>query len=472
MLLFYNYIKSNYNNNNNNNKMMQAAVKESKGNISSVFAHLGASKPVLDSHFVDIKKKLVTGKEQQANIQASYERLLQAFEKEKQEIQQLGSKVIPEIHMNDIKKNNGRLPDDIAQLVKKRGSLVVRGVLERDQAIQYKQDIKNYIQSHRGDITGFPENQPQVWELYWTPSQVKARANENFNIASLALSQLWHADPNTPVDFTKNVTYCDRLRIREAGDSNFALNEHIDSGSVERWEDETYSKCYQKIFDGQWEEYDAFDATHRVDAKMDLHQSPGGCSMLRISQGWIALSDIVKDGGHIKVCPLLKEQTAYYMLKPLLEEYINEPDLLGAYPGRCHDISKENHSPITEIMVSAPDVQCGDAVFWHCDQVHSVEPMNTMTTDSSVLYIPSTPLCKINSEYLKLQRDAFEKGCTPPDFPDNNSEQFFTDRSTLDTLTEDQKIGMGFQRFPTIENESLTFGQLEAIKQHNEIMGL
>lgn len=213
--------------------MMQAATKPSKGNISSVFAHLGGGKPALDSHFVDIKKQIVPGEEQKAKIQASYERLIQAFEKEKKEIHELGSKVIPEIHINDIKKNNGKLPDDIAQLVKKRGGLVVRGVLERDQAIQYKQDIKDYIQSHRDDLTGFPENQPQVWELYWSQPQVKARANENFNIAALALGQLWHADPNTPIDFTKNLTYCDRLRIREAGDSNFTLGEHIDSGSVE-----------------------------------------------------------------------------------------------------------------------------------------------------------------------------------------------------------------------------------------------
>ncbi|CAO3612847.1 unnamed protein product [Cunninghamella echinulata] len=451
---------------------MQASTKKSKGNISSVFGQLGGGKPTLDSHFIDIKKQLVPGEEQKKKIQASYERLIQSFEKEKKEIHDRGSKVIPEIHINDIKKNNGRLPDAIAQLVKKRGGLVVRGILERDQALQYKEDIKNYIQAHRDDITGFPEDKPQVWELYWSTSQVAARGNENFNTATLALGQLWHADPSTPIDFTKNVTYCDRLRIRETGDSSFTLGEHIDSGSVERWEDETYRKCYQKIFDGEWEEYDAFDATHRAEAKMILHESPGGCNMFRSFQAWIGLSDIVKDGGHIKLCPLLKEQTAYYMIKPLLEEYINEPDLLGAYPGRCHDISKEYHSPIVDLMVSAPDVRCGDAIFWHCDQVHSVESMNTMSTDSSVLYIPATPLCKINSDYLKLQRNAFECGLTPPDFPDNHSEQHFNDRVKVEHLNEREKIGMGFQRFPTFDHESLTPGQLQAIKQHNEILGI
>lgn len=46
----------------------------------------------------------------------------------------------------------------------------------------------------------------------------------------------------------------------------------------------------------------------------------------------------------------------------------------------------------------------------HCDQVHAVEAMNQMKTDSSVLYIPSTPLCPRSSQYLYRQRAAFESG--------------------------------------------------------------
>lgn len=48
--------------------------------------------------------------------------------------------------------------------------------------------------------------------------------------------------------------------------------------------------------------------------------------------------------------------------------------------------------------------------FRHCDQVHAVEPKNDSQVDSSVLYIPSVPLCRINSEYILIQREAFEKG--------------------------------------------------------------
>lgn len=49
-------------------------------------------------------------------------------------------------------------------------------------------------------------------------------------------------------------------------------------------------------------------------------------------------------------------------------------------------------------------------IFRHCDQVHAVEAKNEADVDSSVLYIPSVPMCRINSEYQKKQRDAFERG--------------------------------------------------------------
>ena len=53
---------------------------------------------------------------------------------------------------------------------------------------------------------------------------------------------------------------------------------------------------------------------------MDLYDAPGGCSMFRIFQGWLAISKIQTGGGTLRVCPLVKEPTAYFMMKPLLEE--------------------------------------------------------------------------------------------------------------------------------------------------------
>jgi hypothetical protein len=51
---------------------------------------------------------------------------------------------------------------------------------------------------------------------------------------SNALNNIWHASEEAAIDLSTNVTYCDRLRIRQPGDTSFALGEHVDGGSVER----------------------------------------------------------------------------------------------------------------------------------------------------------------------------------------------------------------------------------------------
>ncbi|KAG0173005.1 hypothetical protein DFQ28_006341 [Apophysomyces sp. BC1034] len=444
--------------------MLNAASK-AKGNISSVFSHLGASKPILDPRFAELKRTIVP--KDPSVLQRSFDRLLNEFEKENAIIRQRGSAVIPEVSFDEIRSNGGRFPSRIAKEIEKRGAVVVRNVVDRSEAADYKERIQEYIDKHPG-IVGFPTDKPQVWELYWTPSQIAARSHPHFTSTAVALNHMWHTSSTTPIDLSKNLVYCDRLRIRQSGDSNFALAGHVDGGSIERWEDPEYRNCYAKILEGNWEQHDPFDVTHRIGAEMDMYNSPGGCSMFRSFQGWLAISKIQQGGGTLRVSPLIKEPTAYFMLKPLLEEHLQKSDFMGAWPGRCQDITSEDHAPIVDSMVSMPAVDCGDAVFWHCDQVHAVEPKNEMATDSSVLYIPATPLCKRNSEYLKKQKASFTKGLTPNDFPQNHCEQDFLDKASPATLNQREKLGMGFSPY-SIE-EGLTEGQRQALEEYNSIL--
>ncbi|KAI8370501.1 uncharacterized protein BYT42DRAFT_582631 [Radiomyces spectabilis] len=449
--------------------MLQSAIKsKAKGNISSVFAHLGASRPTLGPRFIDLKKSIAP--KDPAVLQRAFDRLLNHLKKEAIEIRQRGSSVIPETDIKTIRANGGQLPESVAKEVKKRGAVVVRNIVDQALAVEYKDQIQKYIQRHPG-IVGYPEDHPQAWEIYWATSQVAARSHPNFTATAVALNQLWHTHGNAPIDLTRNLIYCDRLRIRQPGDAKFALGGHIDGGSIERWEDPEYRQCYKKILQGQWEDYDPFDVTHRIEAEMDFYESPSGCSMFRIFQGWLALSKIEPNGGTLRVCPLIREQTAYFMMKPLLKEYLDKNDFMGAWPGRCQEITAEHHPHITDIMVSVSPVEPGDGVFWHCDLAHAVEPKNEMKSDSSVLYIPSTPICRRNSEYLRRQRDAFSLGLTPPDFPGNHCEKDFEDRAMPDHLTQAGKMGMGFAPFDE-ENDSLNSGQKQARRQHNQILGL
>ena len=94
-------------------------------------------------------------------------------------------------------------------------------------------------------------------------------------------------------------------------------------------------------------------------------------------------------------------------------------------------------------MVSIPKVNPGDMVFWHCDTIHAVEPKNKSEIhDSSVFYIPACFDCDINQKLLKLQKEAFLNGTSPPDFPQTNSELQWTNRATIDDLDDLGKLVM------------------------------
>ncbi|KAG2202535.1 hypothetical protein INT47_012529 [Mucor saturninus] len=448
--------------------MMTTSSIKPKGDISSVFSHLGGKGIGLDPSFLTLKQEIAP--KDPAILNNAYQRLLTSFQKESVEIKEKGSSVIPQVSFADIQSNGGQFPPSIAEEIRKRGCVVIRNVVSREEAQGYKQQIKEYIGQHAKDLGGFPTNDPQVWEVYWSRSQVAARSHPNFNTATLALNKIWHAEENTVIDLEKNLGYCDRLRIRKAHDQSFALQEHIDSGSLERWLDPEYRKCYTEIFNGNWENHDSFDATHRVEARMDYYNSPGGCSVFRNFQGWLAMSDIKTGGGTLRVCPLLKQSTAYFLMKPLIEENLLKNDYIGALPGLCQGIGKTDYPEIVDTMVSMPDVGYGDAVFWHCDQVHAVEPKNDSDVDSSVLYIPSVPLCRINSEYLAIQRNAFERGLTPPDFPGNHYEETFEDRAQVNSMNAAEQLNMGITTYPPLSDDATT-GQKKALDTHNKALG-
>jgi hypothetical protein len=123
--------------------------------------------------------------------------------------------------------------------------------------------------------TGFPADNIQVYELYNTTSQMRARTHPAILETQRALLTLWN-DASGQVSLDTPISYFDRLRIRLPGDSKFTLGPHVDGGSIERWEDPEYRKCFNKILEGgsAWREYNPFNAGPRVHAKQDLYQAP------------------------------------------------------------------------------------------------------------------------------------------------------------------------------------------------------
>lgn len=384
------------------------------GDISSVFDSLSKSSKGLNDSYGEIKKQLI---KDPVALKESWLRVKKALAAGIAEIKEKGSDIIPTISFAELHA----FSEEKRQEILKRGALVIKGVIPKDEAKALKTDVIEYINDNPHTV-GFPKSKKVVYELYWSKSQIKARAHPSMSKAMAFMNNLWQASPDTRISLNHNVSYADRLRIRAPGDAFFALGPHCDGGSLERWEDDEYSQCYTPIFEGKWEEFDAYDATHRVNTNMERYESSGTCNIFRSFQGWLAVSEIAPKEGTILFAPLLKEVTAYWMLKPFFDSEDNirfDSTFPGAFPGKGQEFNDETHPELNlaDLMVPVPKVEPGDMVYWHCDMIHSVDPVHQGKWDSSVFYIPSAPLCDINLKYARTQREAFLKGLSGPDFP-------------------------------------------------------
>ena len=246
-------------------------------------------------------------------------------------------------------------------------------------------------------LIAFPPNDPQVFELYWSSSQVKARSHLNLLATQRMLMETWHSkDPAAAISTSHPVSYADRVRIRQPGDAGFALGPHVDAGSVERWEQNGYgvSGVYDQIFSGDWENYDPMESSSRLDANSDLYNGAGACSMFRMFQGWLSMSRTGANEGTLLVNPMLKLATAYYLLRPFFtatlspitddfgnytsdylapENWHLEPEisplLQGASPGHAQELNTllHPHLALSKTMIHIPNIEPGDYVVWHCD---------------------------------------------------------------------------------------------------------
>uniref|UniRef100_A0A0D2Y398 Uncharacterized protein n=1 Tax=Fusarium oxysporum (strain Fo5176) TaxID=660025 RepID=A0A0D2Y398_FUSOF len=113
-------------------------------------------------------------------------------------------------------------------------------------ALKWLDDVREYIKLNP-PVKGFPEDDKQVYEIYWPKAQQQARSHSQMLKTQAALLSIFTAAPDCKVSLTSPLVYSDRLRIRNPGDAKFALGPHMDGGSIERWEDPTYRQVYEKI---------------------------------------------------------------------------------------------------------------------------------------------------------------------------------------------------------------------------------
>jgi hypothetical protein len=374
---------------------------------------------------------------------------------------------------------SGKVSQTQLDAIRHRGLAVVRGVVPPQQALDFKAQAREYIAANSDRVRAFPPDDPAVYELYWTPSQVKARGHDNMLQTQSFLTSLWHSsDPKSQISTTYPLTYADRFRIRRPGDGKFALGPHTDGGSVERWEDSEYSQVYGQILSGNWEQYDPFDARHRLKATMDMYNGAGACSMFRFFQGWLSMSSTSPGEGTLRVCPLLRQATSYLILRPFFDLETNELNLDNTFPnsalGACqeYDPVTHPHLELESTMVSVPHVEPGDFVAWHCDTIHAVDKQHRGKSDSSVLYIPACAVTKGNLQSLRKQRDAALKHSPPPDFPGagGDGERGFKGATEWGSISSDAQRAMGYGSKAWDITPGMSEGERTVLEEGNRLL--
>ncbi|KAF2156557.1 DUF1479-domain-containing protein [Myriangium duriaei CBS 260.36] len=480
-----------------------ASAQKREGTIADAFASLSGQKfEPLEPRFAAIKQDLIQGHEEA--IHASWIRLLDQLRTETETIAKLGSNIVPQINFTDLANPSASFNHEY----RKRGVAVVRGVLPENDALDLKADIRRYVAANP-HTKAFPADNPQVYELYWSPSQIRARSHPSMLATHRFLLSYWHSASPAAQISSEPILYADRLRIRSPGDAKFALGPHIDGGGPERWEPSGYGlgKTYNAVFRGDWEAYDAWESSCRLPVESDLYAGAGACSAFRMAQGWLSVSHTGPNEGTLLVNPLLSLATAYVLLRPFFtpktapagllegkasadelqdEQFLRADNwvletpasswLQGATPGRGQELSPalHPHLKLDQTMVHVPKVAPGDYVAWHCDTIHAVDKVHNGKGDSSVMYIPACPLTERNAKYLARQRDAFLQGIPAPDFPGGEGESRHVGRpGVADVAQVNDKAGMrafGLERWNS-EQEGLSEGEKKMLQIANETLG-
>ena len=388
------------------------------------------------------------------DYQKAFQEMDAKIEKELQEIESLvakGLSPIPEINFNDLSSAD----HDFANLVRKRGCVIVRNVFSKDRVDQWNENLMGYVRDNdyfdkQAEKAGMDKyfsalasGKPQIFGLYWSRPQMEARTSQEMADLRSWLNRLWKWESENGVEFNpdQECLYADRLRQREPGDDTLGLSPHVDGGSVERWLDDGYRNVYRHIFSGQIDQYDPFDAAYRTTSSEI--PSPAVCSMFRTYQGWTALTRQGPGDGTLNLVPITDAMG--WMLLRALQDDIDDTNLCDAKPGRAMVVNDAYHAKLLRAYVPISEVGPGDTVWWHPDVIHGVEDVNNNTGYSNVMYIGAAPDCEKNRAFLNKQRPAFEDGRSSPDFAAENYEVEFNGRFDKSDLSPLGRKQMGYE---------------------------
>ena len=398
-----------------------------------------------------IKREL---RAQIGDVQAVFDRLTARIAARLEEIDALKASaqdVWPTIPFEAIAR--GQVPEAQRELIKRRGCAVIKGHFSRERALAWDNSMLDYLdRNHFDDVYRGPgdtffgsleASRPEIYPIYWSQAQMQARQSDEMAAVQSFLNRLWTFNRDGKQWFNPDVSviYPDRIRRRPPGTTSKGLGAHTDSGALERWLLPAYQKVFADVFNGNIDAYDPWDAAHRTEVEEYTVDNTTKCSVFRTFQGWTALSDMIPDQGLLHVVPI-PEAMAYVLLRPLLDD-VPDDELCGVAPGKVLPISEKWHPLLIKALSSIPALNAGDSVWWHCDVIHSVAPVENQQGWGNVMYIPAAPMCEKHLAYAQKVKVALARGASPGDFPREDYEASGEGRFTLDDLNIHGKRALG-----------------------------
>ncbi|MBF9184818.1 DUF1479 family protein, partial [Klebsiella pneumoniae] len=214
------------------------------------------------------------------DVQAVFDKLSARISERLQEIETLkaaGQEVWPTVPFRDIAE--GTVSDEQRAAIKRRGCAVIKGHFPREQALAWDTAMLEYLdRNHFDDVYKGPgdsffgsleASRPEIYPIYWSPSQMQARQSDEMAAVQSFLNRLWRFEQNGKRWFDPDVSviYPDRIRRRPPGITSKGLGAHTDSGALERWLLPAYQQVFANVFNGNIDAYDPWDAAHRTEVE-------------------------------------------------------------------------------------------------------------------------------------------------------------------------------------------------------------
>ena len=118
-------------------------------------------------------------------------------------------KTIPELNYQQIVSNS--IDNNLVNLVKKRGCVIIRNVFEKKQVEFWNNELSKYIdqnnyyedQKEKAGLDKYfsdlESGKPQIFGLYWSKPQVEVRQSKNMAIVKTWLNKLWINEFNNQI---------------------------------------------------------------------------------------------------------------------------------------------------------------------------------------------------------------------------------------------------------------------------------